>query len=322
MEHSQIRWGVLGTAKIAREWLCPALALSKKGRFDAIASRSLESAKAFAAHFPGIKAYGDYQALLDDPDIDAIYIPLPNNDHVSWTLKCLEADKHVLCEKPIAMKADEIDQLIKMRDKTGLLAAEAFMVTHHPQWQRVRAWISEDKIGKLKHVEGSFTYFNDDMGNIRNHAEYGGGALPDIGVYPSVTTRFVTGLEPVSAASKIEWENGVDTTARVMAEFPGFSLDFYVSMRMALRQKMVFHGEKGVLTVHTPFNPKGYGPAVIEIRYTNGSRESESFETADQYVNQFDAFHETVLNGADFPCPLEFSLGNQRMIDLIYEGEM
>jgi len=196
------------------------------------------------------------------------------------------------------------------------------MVAHHPQWQRVRQWINDGKIGKLSHVQGVFTYFNDDMQNIRNHVEFGGGALPDIGVYPTVTTRLATGAEPVTCTSRITWQNGVDTTSRVLAEFPDFTLDFYVSMRMALKQQMVFHGEEAVLTVHAPFNPKGYGPAVIEIRYPDGSRISETFETADQYVNQFDAFNETVLTGANFPCPLEFSKDNQKMIDMIYAGEI
>lgn len=321
MTSSTIRWGVLGTAKIAAEWLCPALNQSPRGRFAAIASRSLAKAEAFAAPYQNVKAYGDYEALLADPEIDAIYIPLPNSDHISWTLKCLNAGKHVLCEKPIAMKADEIDQLIEARDRSGLMVAEAFMVTHHPQWLRVREWIGEGKIGKLRHVQGVFTFFNDDLGNIRNQAEFGGGALPDIGVYPSVTTRFVTGEEPVNVQSRIEWHNGVDTTARVLADFPSFTADFYVSMRMALQQEMVFHGEKGVLTVAAPFNPQSYGPSIIEIRYPNGERHSESFETPNQYTLQFDVFHNTVLDGAAYPCPLEFSRGNQRMIDMIYAGE-
>lgn len=320
MVNTYINWGILGAAKIAKEWLCPALHISAKGRIGAIASRSLANAQALAAPYGNVTCYDSYEALLADPTIDAIYIPLPNTDHVEWTLKCLEAGKHVLCEKPIAMKAAEIDQLITARDRTGLFAAEAFMVTHHPQWLRVREWVQSGKIGALRHVQGAFSFFNDDMDNIRNQAGYGGGALPDIGVYPSVTTRFVTGAEPTNIQSIIKWQNGVDTTARVLADFPGFSADFYVSIRMAARQQMVFHGEKGVLTVSTPFNPRAYGEAKIEIRFNNGDHLHETFPTADQYKNQFDAVHESILNGADYPCTLEFSKGNQRMIDMIYEG--
>jgi len=320
MTDSRVNWGILGAAKIAREWLCPAIHLSAKGRIGAVASRSMAKAQELAAPYGDVSCYGSYEALLADPRIDAIYIPLPNSDHVEWTLKCLKAGKHVLCEKPIAMKAAEIDQLIAVRDQTGLLAAEAFMVTHHPQWQRVRELVQSGKLGNLRHVDGAFTFFNDDMGNIRNQPAYGGGALPDIGVYPAVTTRFVTGEEPVAMRAQIEWENGVDTTARAQANFPGFTMDFYVSIRMALRQQMVFHGEKAVLTLNAPFNAGSYGQAEIDIRYPDGRHEIEVFQTADQYLNQFNAFHDTLLNGTGFPCPLEFSKGNQRMIDMVYDA--
>lgn len=321
MDNQIVNWGILGAAKIAREWLCPALHISARGRIGAVASRNLVKAQEMVAPYGNVTCYDTYDALLADPTIDAIYIPLPNTDHVKWTLRCLEAGKHVLCEKPIAMKAAEIDTLIEARDQTGLFAAEAFMVMHHPQWLRVREWIQDGRIGALKHVQGAFTFFNDTMADIRNQAGFGGGALPDIGVYPTVTTRFVTGAEPLAVTSQIEWQNGVDTTARVQANFPGFSADFYISIRMALRQSMVFHGEDGVLTVHAPFNPRSYGQAKIEIRTTNGDRQSETFQTADQYLNQFDAFHNTILNGTAYPCPLEFSRGNQRMIDMIYADE-
>ena len=207
----------------------------------------------------------DYVALLDDPGVDAIYIPLPNAHHVEWTAKCLEAGKHVLCEKPIALQASEIDRLIDLRDRTGLVAAEAFMVVHHPQWLRVRALVAEGAIGRLVHVQGAFTFFNDDPGNIRNDATVGGGALRDIGVYPTVVTRFVTGAEPVDIAAQIDWDRGIDATARVRAEFPGLHMDFYVSMRMAPRQLMTFHGETGWISVHAGFNAGNYGDAVIEI---------------------------------------------------------
>ncbi len=322
MPDAKIRWGILGTAKIARETLCPAIMKSTHGSFAGVASRKLDRAVEFAAPYPNAKPFGSYDEMLADPEIDAIYIPLPNTDHVAWTLNCLEAGKHVLCEKPIAMQADEIDSLIEARDRTGMLVAEAFMVTHHPQWYRVRDWISAGHIGELRHVQGVFTYFNDDPKNIRNQAALGGGALPDIGVYPCVTTRFVTGAEPVNIRSNITWNDGVDLSARVWADFDTFTMDFYVSMRMALRQNMVFHGTDGVLTVHTPFNPPSYGAAKIEIRKPNGDCMSETFSAADQYVNQFDNFHSTILNWSEYQCPLEFSKGNQRMIDMIFAGEV
>lgn len=321
MTERPVRWGVLGAAKIAREWLCPAIHNSEDGVLAAIASRS-DRGVALARRYPRVKLHDEYEVLLADPEVDAIYIPLPNNQHVGWTEKCLRAGKHVLCEKPIAMEAAEIDRLIAARDETGRLAAEAFMVVHHPQWARAREIVASGEIGELRQVQGAFSFFNDDPANIRNRPEDGGGALRDIGVYPCVVTRFVTGREPVAARSRIEWENGIDATARVWADFEGFSLDFYVSMRLGLRQEMVFHGAKGWLRVRTPFNAKLYGDDVLEVRTGGQTTRLERFPLIDHYTAQIDAFNAAVLEGAEYACPLEFSRGNQAMIDMIYAGEM
>jgi len=317
MSRDRVRWGILSAGKIAKEWVAPALDRSARGDLVAVASRTPGKAEALAAPY-GARTHATYEALLADPEVDAIYIPLPNGDHVEWTAKCLEAGKHVLCEKPLALKAEEIDGLIALRDRTGLVAAEAYMVTHHPQWVRVRELLAEGAIGRLRQVQGAFTFFNDDPANIRNMPELGGGALRDIGVYPSVTTRFVTGQEPVSIAAEIEWDRGIDATARVQAKFPDFHLDFYVSMRMAARQLMTFHGEKGWLSVHAAFNAGAYGDEVVELRRSDSVREIERFPRADQYLAQADAFNASVLDGAPYACPLEFSRGNQVMIDMIY----
>lgn len=317
MSRTQLRWGILGTAKIARDWVAPAIHMSDRGVLAAIASTTPGKGEAMAAPY-GARVHATYDALLADPEIDAVYIPLPNGDHVEWTAKCLEAGKHVLCEKPIALKAAEIDGLIALRDRTGLVAAEAFMVTHHPQWLRVRDMLAAGAIGRLRHVQGSFSFFNDDPANIRNQASLGGGALRDIGVYPCVTTRFVTGAEPVSATAEIDWDAGIDATARVRAAFPDFHLDFYVSMRMAGRQLMTFHGDTGWLTVHAGFNAGAYGDEVLELRASDSALVLERFPRADQYRAQADAFNASVLDGAPFACPLEFSRGNQAMIDMIY----
>jgi predicted dehydrogenase len=251
--------------------------------------------------------------------VDAVYIPLPNHQHVEWTAKCLEAGKHVLCEKPIALKAEEIDGLIALRDRTGLVAAEAFMVTHHPQWIRARELVREGAIGTLRQVQGAFSFFNDDPGNIRNRADFAGGALRDIGVYPSISTRFVSGAEPVAVPyAAIEWDAGIDATARVVAEFPGFGMDFYVSMRMAPRQVMTFHGDRGWLSLHAPYNAGLYGDPVLELRNEASTVVAERFPRSDHYRAQIDAFNDSVLDGASYACPLEFSRGNQAMIDMIY----
>ena len=224
----------------------------------------------------------------------------------------------MLCEKPIALEADQIDHLTRVRDETGLLAAEGYMVTHHPQWHRVRSLVAEGAIGRLTHVQGGFSFFNDDPVNIRNDAAQGGGALRDIGVYPSVTARFVTGEEPEAIAARIDWDRGIDAGARVWAEFPSFTMDFFVSMRRHPWQQMLFHGDAGWIRVNAPFNARAYGDEVIEIADRTGARRIERFAAVDQYTAQIDAFNDSVLTGAEFGCPLEFSRGNQRMIDMIY----
>ncbi|HEU0222943.1 MAG TPA: Gfo/Idh/MocA family oxidoreductase [Paracoccaceae bacterium] len=313
-----VRWGILGAAKIAREWVCPGIHASGSGIVAAVASRTAEKAAAVAENYPGARVFGAYEALLADPGIEAVYIPLPNSEHVAWTARALDAGKHVLCEKPIALKAEEIDGLIALRDRTGLLAAEAFMVLHHPQWQRVRELIAEGAIGEIRQVQGAFSFFNDDPGNIRNLAGLGGGALRDIGLYPCVVTRFVTGAEPEAVSATAEWDRGIDATARASARFPGFVLDFYVSMRMAPFQVMHFHGTRACLTVEAPFNAGSYGDTVIALREAGGTVRRERFPRADQYRAQAEALHASIRTGAPFPCPLEFSRANQRMIDMIY----
>jgi predicted dehydrogenase len=317
MDQGRVRWGVLGAAKIARDWVAPAIHASGRSALVAVASRTPGRGEALAAPYAA-RVHASYEALLADPEVDAVYVPLPNGDHVEWTTRCLEAGKHVLCEKPIALAAAEIDGLIVLRDRAGRLAAEAFMVVHHPQWLRVRDLVAGGAIGRLRQAQGAFTFFNDDAANIRNRPELGGGALRDIGVYPCVTTRFVTGAEPVAAAATIEWDGGIDATARVAARFPDFVLDFYVSMRMAPRQLMTFHGDAGWLGVHAGFNAGAYGDAVIELRRGDAVTTLERFPRADQYRAQIDAFAASVLDGAPYPCPLEFSRGNQAMIDMIY----
>lgn len=318
MSVGTVRWGVLGAAKIAREFVLPAIHMSRGGAFTAIASRSSERADSLCGPYGDVTVHGRYEALLADADVDAVYIPLANGQHVEWTARTLGAGKAVLCEKPIALRAAEIDQLIALRDETRLLAAEAFMVVHHPQWHRVRALIASETIGRLRHIDGAFSFFNDDPTNIRNMAELGGGALRDIGVYPVVTARFATGREPEHVRAEIEWDRGIDSFARVWCDFGDLRLDFYVSMRLGQRQEMVFHGEEGWLRVATPFNAGLYGEDILELRDASGNYRIERFPWVDQYRLQIEAFNRSLLEGVDFPCTLEFSRGNQAVIDAIY----
>lgn len=313
-----VRWGILGAAKFAREHMGPAIHMAKGAKLCAVASRDVTKVQPFQAFAPDVRAVGDYDALLSDPEIDAIYIPLPNTMHVEWTKKALAAGKHVLCEKPVAMVSSEIDDLIEARDAAGKLAAEAYMIVHHPQWQRVKALVAEGTIGKLVHISGAFSFDNRaDTTNIRNTPDTGGGALRDIGVYIFGSARFVTGLEASKISAKIRWENGVDVFSRVSAEFGDTSYDAYVSTRAHPCQEMVFHGEAGLIRLSAPFNPGVFGQAEVEVSQGT-SKNVERFPSANHYINQVEAFGAAIQSGSDYPCPLEFSKGTQAMIDTVF----
>ncbi|WP_319567384.1 Gfo/Idh/MocA family protein [Cohaesibacter marisflavi] len=320
-----IRWGILGTAKIAREQLVPAIQASRNGTLQAVASRSQASADAFAERFGMPLAYGSYEDLLSSPEVDAIYIPLPTSQHVEWTKRCLEAGKHVLCEKPISLHAKEIDTLIEARDKSGLVASEAFMVTYHPQWQLVRDLIANGEIGTLRHIQGAFSYYNVDPDNMRNKVELGGGGLPDIGVYPTVTARFATGKDPVRARASIERDPdfGTDIYANCQYDFGSFDMTFYCSTQLALRQSMSFHGDKGLIEVSAPFNALNYD-AVNVCLYNNNRSEMKkwSFQGAYQYQLQVEAFGDKIAGEEATIFTLESSRANQAAIDALYAADL
>ena len=224
-----VRWGVLGVAKIATEKVIPAMQRGEVSRIDAIASRDPERARAAAAALGIPKAHGSYEALLADPDIDAIYNPLPNELHVPWTERALAAGKHVLCEKPIALDADEARRLIAARDRSGKLVAEAFMVRYHPQWRRAHEIVRSGGIGEVGAIQTLFAYRLEDPANIRNKPP-GGGGLYDIGCYAILTARYIFGAEPsrVVAALDVDPRFGTDRLASAVIEFPGRpSLDLY-----------------------------------------------------------------------------------------------
>ncbi|PYE85813.1 Gfo/Idh/MocA family protein [Pseudoroseicyclus aestuarii] len=314
-----LRWGVLGAARFALNQMAPAIHAARGAELLAIATSSQEKAAPFEAFAPGLKVHLDYDALLADPSVDAVYIPLPNALHVDWTLKALAAGKHVLCEKPLGLKAEDFDRVIAARDETGLMAAEAFMITHHPQWARVRQLLAEGALGELRHVEAVFCFKNDDMTNIRNRAEVGGGALPDVGVYVMGSIRFATGQEPEAIThADLDWEAGVDTYAHVAARFPGFRYSGLVSTRLDNRQGVVFHGTEGRLTMTTPFTANAAGLAEIVLDRTGQPQQRESWPGLNQYVLQVEAFCRSVREGAPYACPLEFSRGTQAMIDAVY----
>lgn len=313
---TSIRWGILGAANFAAEHMGPALHAAAGGSLKALASKSTDKHGRFRDIAPDLRVHDSYDALLEDPDIDAVYIPLPNSMHVEWTLKALSAGKHVLTEKPVAMETSEIDTLIAARDKAGKLAAEGYMIVFHPQWQKARALLEQGAIGALRHVQGMFSFNNEDEPhNIRNQADLGGGALRDIGVYVIGSTRFVSGQEPTDVSARIRWENGFDVLSEITAEFPGFTYSATVSTRLNPWQTMTFHGDKGSIHLTAPFNGPGFGDTSVVLRQAGAPDQVERFNAARQYELQVAAFNHSATTGAPYPCPLEFSRGTQAMMD-------
>ncbi|MEP3345590.1 MAG: Gfo/Idh/MocA family oxidoreductase [Litoreibacter sp.] len=312
-----LSWGVLGAANFAFEHMGPAIHSARGARLTALATSSDDKFSRFSNKFPDLKRHTDYDALLADDGIDAVYIPLPNTLHVEWGLKAMAAGKHVLIEKPVAMKASDIDVLIEARDRTGLMATEAYMIVHHPQWQRAKELVANGAVGDLKQLTCAFSYDNRDPDNIRNKADLGGGALPDIGVYALGCARYVLGAEFEQISAQIERVAGVDTLSRVQGQIAGAAYNGYVSTRMQPFQEVVFHGDAGLIKLTAPFNPNVYGMAQIEV-HQGGDIRMERFPAANHYVNQVEAFCASVGTGVDYPWSLEDAKGTQALIDAVF----
>lgn len=317
------RWGVLSTAKIARDHVIPAILESENGVLAGIASRDAARAAALATRFGAPHSFGSYDDLLASDAIDGVYIPLPTSEHAEWAIRAADAGKHVLVEKPLALKAADIEPVIAARERNGVVVSEAFMVFYHPQWAKVRELIAAGAIGRLRKVQGAFTYFNRDPDNMRNRLDLGGGALPDIGVYPIVTTRLATGAEPKRVRATVERDHDfrTDILADVTADFGNFELSFYCSTQMALRQEMVFHGEDGFISVHAPFNAGDFDHHRIEL---HDQRRAEArvfrFPGTRQYRLQVEAFAARA-RGQDIAIfSLEDSLRNQLVVDAAYRA--
>ena len=317
---SVVRWGVLGASAFARDNMAPAIHAAKLAKFSALATSSMGKAVGFQAFAPDIKVYTDYDALLADPDIDAIYIPLPNHLHVAWSTKALQAGKHVLCEKPIALRESDFDDLISARDASGLLCAEAFMIPHHSQFTRAKGLLQSGAIGDLVHIDGTFSYNNaGDVTNIRHDPTKGGGALPDIGVYPIGAARWVSGLEPDAVTlSKLRFEHGVDVFAQIGATFGAVSFSATVSMRMSNYQQMTYHGTEGIVRLTCPFNANKADVAELILDRKGEARSIERWPAENHYVGQVENFCAAVHGDMDYPVTLEWSRGTQRMLDMIY----
>jgi predicted dehydrogenase len=317
----RLQWGVLGVAGIAVRKVIPAMQHSAITEVTAIASRNLAKAEDAAAKLGISKAYGSYEDLLADPDIDAIYNPLPNHLHVPWSVKAAEAGKHVLCEKPIGLSVAEARRLIQVRDRTGVRIGEAFMVRTHPQWLRGREIVQSGEIGELRSVIAAFSYFNRDPNNIRNVPEWGGGGLMDIGCYPIQISRFLYGSEPKRAFALLERdpEMGTDRLSSAILEFQGGQGVFTCSTQLTPYQRVQALGTKGRIEFEIPFNAPPDRPSRIFV--DTGTLRTEEFAACDQYTIQGDLFSRAVLEVGEVPTPLEDSARNMAVIEALFASE-
>jgi len=318
----KVHWGILGTARIAVEKVIPAMQISSYCDVTGIASRSMEKALIAAKQLGIPKAYGSYEELLADTNIDAVYIPLPNHLHVPWSIRALEAGKHVLCEKPIGLNAAEARKLLEVAQKhPKLKIMEAFMYRHHPQWQRARQIVADGKIGELKTIQSFFSYYNVDPDDIRNIAEMGGGALMDIGCYSISLSRFIFGAEPQRAFGVMEYDKEfkVDRLASGILDFgPGTSI-FACGTQLAPFQHVNIVGSKGRIEIEIPFNAPADKPC--RIWYQRGSEVEEILlEACNQYTIQGDLFSRAVLEDTEVPTPLEDAVFNMRVIDALIQS--
>jgi predicted dehydrogenase len=322
----KVKWGVLGVANIAVHKVVPAMQMGEWSEVSAIASRDLAKAEKAAQALGIPKAYGSYEALLADPQIEAIYNPLPNHLHVPWSIRAAEAGKHVLCEKPVSLTVAEAKTLLAARDRAGVKMGEAFMVKTHPQWLRTRGLIRSGRIGELRAIAGVFSYFNRDAANVRNVAEWGGGGMMDIGCYPITTSRFIFGEEPKRVAGLIERDPDfkTDRLASAILDFPSGQATFTCSTQMVAYQRMQFLGTKGRIEIEIPFNAPPDRDTRILIDdgrdVFGGGVTTETFPVCDQYTIQGDAFSRAVRGDREVPVTIEDAIANMAVIEAVFRA--
>ena len=322
---TKINWGILSTAKIGINQVIPAMQKGKYSHIKAIASRNISSATNAAKQLNIPTAYGSYEELLEDNNIDAVYIPLPNHLHVEWSIKCMEAGKHVLCEKPIVLTMEEIEKLIQVRNNTGMKISEAFMVRSHPQWLKAKELTHDESFGQIKAVQGFFSYFNRDAQNIRNIAEFGGGSIWDIGCYPINTSRFIFDEIPTRVIALMEKdpEFKVDRMSSAILDYPSGQAVFTSATQLTPYQRMNIFGTKKRLEIEIPFNsPKDKKTRLYENEGIGRDDERDFIEidTCDQYSHQGDNFSLSILQDSEVPVPLEDSLINTKVILGLFES--
>ena len=319
----QVRWGVLGAARIAVNKVIPAMQSGARSRVVAIASRSADRARQTADALGIPRAYGSYHALVDDPDVEAVYIPLPNHLHLPWSIRAAERGKHVLCEKPIGLCAAEAEALRAVRDRTGVLIGEAFVVRVHPQWRAVVDLVRAGRVGVVRSVEGHFSFHLDDEANVRNVAAYGGGALLDVGCYLVNVSRLVFGREPARAFAAMERDprTGVDIRTSLVLDFGDGVATGTCGMRSARHQRVEVFGTRGRIEVEVPFGVPPDRPTHVTVDggsdATDPWRERIAFGPLDQFTLQGDLFSRAIREGGPVPCPLEDSVANMHVLDAL-----
>ena len=314
----KVSWGILSTAKIGREKVIPAMQQSNFVDVLGISSRDPENAKQVAARLGIPRAYGSYEELLNDPEIEAIYNPLPNHMHLDWSLKAMDAGKHVLCEKPIGMDSHEAERLMEAAKKyPKLKIMEAFMYRFHPQWQKTLDLVRQGSIGKVQTIHTFFSYYNVDPENIRNRLDVGGGALMDIGCYCISFPRFLLGREPerVSAIMDLDPEMKTDRLSSGILDFSdGITASFSCSTQLVPYQRTQVFGTDGRIEIEIPVN----APPDIETRIwiqTGAKTQEITFDAVDQYKLQGEEFSKAILEDEPVPIPLEDALNNMKVID-------
>lgn len=316
----KVNWGVMSTANIAVKNVIPSMQKGEYCTIAAISSRNLENAKLVAEKLGIDTYYGSYEELLADPNIDAIYNPLPNHLHVPWTIKALKAGKHVLCEKPVSITAQEAEELLQeAKSHPHLKVMEAFMYRFHPQWEKVKEIISNGEIGEVNSIHSVFTYFNTDPKNVRNKADIGGGALLDVGCYCINLSRLIYESEPISVKSSIkidpEFKTDIQTTG--LLEFEEGIATFMCSTQLEHAQSATIYGTKGTIKMNIPFNSANENARKVSV-VKGGERETFFFETTDQYTLQGDAFSKSILENTPVPTSIDDAIANMKVIDKLF----
>jgi predicted dehydrogenase len=319
---TKVRWGIISTAKIGREKVIPAIQKGKFCEVHAIASRKKEDAEKVAAELSISKAYGSYEELLADSQIDAVYVPLPNHLHIEWTIKAMQAGKHVLCEKPIGLSSAQAQQLIDAaKNYPKVKIMEAFMYRFHPQWIKAKGLVTEGRIGELKTIHSFFSYYNVDPNNIRNKADIGGGGLMDIGCYNISLSRHIFNEEPIKILGLAEFDpdSNIDRLTSGILQFSKGTSIFTCSTQLVPYQRANIFGTDARIEIEIPFNAPPDKPTKMWLHSKSGTEEFV-FDVVDQYTLEADAFAKAILENLPVPTPLQDALNNMKVIEAVFES--